>query len=499
MNNSAIIGTYSGKCCDATVSNNNAMFLSKELFQKLFTSDEFKTAMKNKYYIGFLGHPEDPNCMDFQQACIVMTDCHMDDDGELTGDFDLVDTPVGRIVKTFIDAGVHFGISIRGAGDVAPDGTVDPDTFIFRGFDLVTFPAYDDAVPAFQEIAASTSIETQVKCKKIVSTINKHLSSITSATTLSELQAQFNTASKEYKAIEDRKNELSAEGIEDTSVEEIVMNDKVQGMTNLYLDEVAANTELKKEVEHLKAMLASTQKQSSRKLSRVKAICASQLADLNSELDTVTAAANNATAQLKAAEQKSTGLEKQLAEKSNSLATISAANSKMKSENAKLIAANETLKNNESKLKSSNLKYTQKIEANSNILCERDSTISDLKAKMSETVAANSELEKRASNLEETVNSLQAKIEAAEQMILDYQQAYANMYANALGVSLRDIPVSASTSVSDLRSMISGGTNTSSIAAAPSVDYDEYEDEYEYEDYEDDYEVFGSTDAMVTM
>ena len=87
--------------------------------------------MQRRHYIGFLGHPVDPGCQDFKDACIVMTECHIEDNGDVIGTFDLIDTPVGRIVKAFIDAGVKWCLSIRGAGDVGPDGTVDPDTFVF--------------------------------------------------------------------------------------------------------------------------------------------------------------------------------------------------------------------------------------------------------------------------------------------------------------------------------------------------------------------------------
>ena len=151
-----VIGTYSGKSCDADVLNNNAMYLSRELFTKLINSEEYATAIKLGWYIGYLGHPKDPNCMDFRNACIVMREMHMDDNGDVYATFDLLDTPVGKVVKTFIDAGVQFGISIRGAGDVSQDGTVDPDSFVFRGYDLVTFPAYDDAIPKYTDVAAAT-------------------------------------------------------------------------------------------------------------------------------------------------------------------------------------------------------------------------------------------------------------------------------------------------------------------------------------------------------
>ena len=170
--NPAILGQFTGKCCDANVVNNNDMHLGTELFQNLIASDEFKTALKNRHYIGFAGHPADPGCQEFKDACIVMTDMKLLDDGTVEGVFDLIDTPVGRIIKTFIDAGVTFGISIRGAGDVASDGEVDPDTFVFRGFDLVTFPAYDDCIPEFREIAASTDVDKKRKFKKVYSAVD---------------------------------------------------------------------------------------------------------------------------------------------------------------------------------------------------------------------------------------------------------------------------------------------------------------------------------------
>lgn len=439
-NKKTVIGTFSGKCCDATVSNNNDMFLGQDLFNNLFQSEEYKRALENGYYIGFLGHPEDPGCMDFEHACIVMTECHMDSNGEIFGTFDLVDTPVGRVVKAFIDAGVTFGISIRGAGDVAGDGTVDPETFVFRGFDLVTFPAYDDAIPTFQEIAASSDLDKQVKYKKVCATVNKSLQSIKSSTTLDTIQAQFNENSAEYKAIEDRKHELDDDGIEEED-QTIILTEKVAGMTDLYLDEVEANNKLRKEIASLKRSASDSQITANRKLSSVKRIYANQIASLEDELD------------------------------------------RMSGKYRTAVAANSRIKSSLQQMKKDNLKYVHKIEANSQTICERDSTISDLEAKLRKTVTASSKSENRASNLDEEVKSLRRRVEAAEQMVLNYQQAYANMYANALGVHLENLPVTAGTTVSELKQMISSGTSTANIAVAPSVD-DEPVD-FEQEDEED--------------
>ena len=424
--NSAVIGSFSGKCCDSTVFNNNDMFLSGELFDKLFESDDYKRALALGHYIGYLGHPEDPGCMDYEHACIVMRECHKNEDGSIEGTFDLVDTPVGRVVKAFLDAGVQFGISIRGAGDVDGEGNVDPETFVFRGFDLVTFPAYDDAIPEFQEIAASSDIDKKVKYKKVCAEVNKNLSNITSASTLHMMKDQFNEHSDEYKVIEDRINEI--EGCQEKEDELNLLKAKVAGMTDLYFQEVACSNSLRNQLAKSRSDCLRIEAKGKARIRAMKRITCSQQEDLETQLDSL---------ELKY---------------------------------SRAIQSNTQLKKDIDHLEKTNLKYRQKIEANSQTICERDSAISDLRAKLSKTVTASSKIETRASNLDEEVKSLRARVEAAEQMVLNYQQAYANMYANALGVHLEGINVTASTSVEELQIKISSGTNTANIAVAPFVE-----------------------------
>ena len=426
-----VLGTFEGKCCDGNVFNNNDMKLSTELFKKLFDSVEYKKAMKNRYYIGFLGHPEDPNCMDFRNACIVMTDCYIDNNGEVFGKFDLIDTPVGRVVKTFIDAGVSFGISIRGAGDVDAEGNVDPDTFVFRGFDLVTFPAYEDCVPEFQAIAASSDAAKQVKYKKVCEAVKKNISSITSATALDVLQSQFRESSDEYKAISDRIGELDVS--EDMNIEA----DKVKGMTELFMQSVKCNKELKAQVakltaenKQLKLSAYNTKIQCKRQLDSFKRIAAAQMDDMSRNCD------------------------------------------EAESKYAKQIKANKELKGEIDSLKSKNLEYVRKIEANSKTISQKDSTISNLETSLHETVTANTKFQNETSNLDDRVRVLQRKVDAAEQMVLEYQEAYANMYANALGVHIDNISISASTSVDTLQKLI---TNQATSVAPASYDGESFE------------------------
>ena len=71
------------------------------------------------------------------------------DNGELIGEWDILDTPNGRILKTLCDYGYKIGVSSRGSGEVYPDAdgneSVDPDQYEFSCFDAVLLPAVKSA------------------------------------------------------------------------------------------------------------------------------------------------------------------------------------------------------------------------------------------------------------------------------------------------------------------------------------------------------------------
>lgn len=437
---SKVIGKFTGKCCDANVSNNNDMFLGKELFDNLFASEDYKNGIENGYYIGFLGHPEDPGCMDFEHACIVMKECHMDDNGEIFGTFDLIDTPVGRVVKSFIDAGVKFGISIRGAGDVDGEGEVDPETFVFRGFDLVTFPAYNDAVPEFQEIAASSDIKKQAKYKKVCKAINKDLTNINSCEALDVMKEQFSNKSAEYNKITKRQSEILSNSNVSLDAQ------RLNGVIDLYLESVKGATD--RELA-MKDAIKAESKLLDRKLNSMKRIFSSQINSLVKECDYYKDRCKKLVASRK---------------------TLVAANTRLKAQ----------VEDTKDRLHDDNLTYKQEIKANTALLDKKDAKIADqsdlihrqkatidsLESKLRKTVTANSELKDTSSNLDADLRDLESRVEAAEDLLLEYQKAYANMYANALGTHIEDLQVTANMSVSELQNMIKGGTNTANMSTA---------------------------------
>lgn len=478
----AIIGQFVGKCCDANVFNNNDMHLSRELFENLFASDEYKKAITNRHYPGFLGHPEDPGCQDFEHACITMTECHMEDNGEICGTFDLLNTPVGQVVKTMIDAGTKFGISIRGAGDVASDGEVDPETFVFRGFDLVTFPAYEDCIPEFREIAASTDLEKQKKLKKVYSAIDENLDKITSCEALKVIQTQFKEGTDEFNKIGARIDEIT--GDDDDAITSAVLEEKVAALTSMYIDAVNEKNALVQQLADSQLAYNTLEVQCSRKIASYKRIVAAQMTDIKNDKEEI---ARKARITAATSSQKVKDLEAKLEETSNKLkeSRVQASKSfaEIRSLQSKLDSAS-------SRLEENNLKYKQKIQSNSILITQRDSEIEDLKSQLSETVTASKRLEQQTSNLDAEKADLLARVEAAEKLVLDYQQAYADIYANALGVHLDNLSITASTSVQDLKEIISAGTSTSNMMAGVAVD--------DVLDDEDQIESIGDEDDLIT-
>ena len=458
-----VLGTFSGKCCDAAVFNNNDMKLNRELFEKLLASEEYKDALEHGYYIGFLGHPEDPNCQEFEKGCIVMTSMELKDNDEVYGDFDLIDTPVGRVVKTFTDAGVKFGISIRGAGDVDAEGNVDPDSFIFRGFDLVAFPAYNDAVPEFMEIAAASD----PKYKKIKAAIETNLPYITSVSAIEEIQATLNPHSAEYKKLEARKqdigvkNEEPVDEVSDEELEEITAK-KLRCMTDMYIEECEKNKELEATLASTQSELKKVTASYERKIKSLKRITASQNTLMQERLERITA---NRGCVVKANAQLRGALQDEMAIKSEIISELEA-------------------------VKLDNLIYKQKIECSSADIKDRDATISGLRKELDKTVVASTNAKRDASNRDEevkqlrsivssskkTISDLESRIVACEEMLYSYQQAYADFYATALGTSVSELPVTASTSVSELKNLIQGATNTSNLGVM--FNYDIEEDDF---------------------
>lgn len=409
----AILGTYDGECADANITNKNGLDITREVWENVFNSEEYKEAIQYGWYIGFLGHPEDPACQDFEHSCIVMTSGRIADNGKIYGSFNLVDTPVGRIVKALQDAGVKFGISVRGAGDIIAN-SVDPDTFVFRGFDLVAFPAYPDAIPTYTEIAASADPVRQKKYAIACATVKDNANKLYDKRTIDMIKQNFAPQSDEYRILEDRESVIETEDVDtdDTESREEILSRKVECMTNLYLNAMSDNRRMSKKLFATKAELEHNKSVSSRREKSLSRLMASQM---------------------------------RIVQKSNQVDLDRA-----------------------SKI---NLIYKQRVNDSKRVIASRDDVISALKRQLHETVVARDEADRRASNLDGKVHKLMDKISACEDIIAQYQDAYTHLYCHAIGTDPHSVKVTASTTVDELKDLISvdSATNMANMLVQPDM------------------------------
>lgn len=419
-----ILGTYEGEVLDSNITNKNGLDITSDVIRAVLDSEDYRDGIENGWFIGYLGHPEDPNCMEFERGCIVMTEMSINDDGKVYGKFNLIDTPVGQIVKKFQDAGVNFGISIRGAGDIV-NNAVDPDTFVFRGFDLVSFPAYPESIPTFTAIAASTNLEDRKKYQAVCASVKANIDMINSAATIEVLKSQFAPQSEEYKMLENRIDKITCSDAVD------IKDQKIEAMTNLYLDTLSRCEHLSAELSKRDRVECAMKSKHRRKIESIERIMASQLEDTIRGMDEAVEGSKYFKNKVKILSAQLVDVKKQLSDAKNS-----------------------------------NLIYKQKIESSTNAIRKKDRTIADLRSELHETVTASTRAKKRTSNLDDTVKSLQDEVSKYKSQLRSYQDAYVELYAGALGLNPESLSVTASTTVDDIQKMVSGATNTSNIPAA---------------------------------
>jgi len=113
-----------------------ANILEKEM--ERYTSDFIKT----KRALGELGHPNGPQ-INGDRVSHLITEMKRDG-ANFVGKAKILSTPMGEIVKTFIDEGVRIGVSTRGLGSVKPtkEGIMEvQDDFHLATVDIVTDPS----------------------------------------------------------------------------------------------------------------------------------------------------------------------------------------------------------------------------------------------------------------------------------------------------------------------------------------------------------------------
>ena len=102
--------------------------------------------IKNGYSVlGEVDHPEGLN-INIDRVSHMITECWMDGDNGY-GKLKILPTPMGNLVKTMLEAGVKLGVSSRGSGNVAEDGSNTVSDFEIITVDVVAQPSAPGAYP----------------------------------------------------------------------------------------------------------------------------------------------------------------------------------------------------------------------------------------------------------------------------------------------------------------------------------------------------------------
>lgn len=138
-----------GPCMEfGKVNQNNRIYSRKLIEDRIINYKPVQEMIKNKCMLGEGGHPETRIDISYPEVGLCVEKIWIPDDSDhlVFGRFAILDTPVGRILKTLIDFGSKIGISARALAESKMEGNTE--IMSETEYDLITFDAVPD--PGFK-------------------------------------------------------------------------------------------------------------------------------------------------------------------------------------------------------------------------------------------------------------------------------------------------------------------------------------------------------------
>ena len=218
-----ILGRLVGIIADFKNATRNGRKYTEELWDKAFNNPIIREKFENRCLFGELGHPVDRQEVDMEKVCICLAEPpKKGSDGKLYGVFDILDTPNGRILKTFCDYGTRIGVSSRGSGDTFEDyngdETVDPDSYDCECWDAVLLPAVKAARPVYVTESLDTSRRTLRKALQEALENSTEDEKKIMIETLNDLEVDYTSEQEDTSAVEES-------AVTDNISEEVALED----------------------------------------------------------------------------------------------------------------------------------------------------------------------------------------------------------------------------------------------------------------------------------
>lgn len=155
--------------------NRNGRIYPRNIMEKEL--ERYQSLINEKRSLGELGHPANPT-INLNTVSHLITELKFDGDNVI-GKAKVLDTPMGKIAKNFIEEGVRLGVSSRGLGSLKEkNGVMEvQDDFHLATVDIVADPSAPDAfvqgIMENVEWVLNNGVWTQIQVEKAQSTIRK--------------------------------------------------------------------------------------------------------------------------------------------------------------------------------------------------------------------------------------------------------------------------------------------------------------------------------------
>ncbi|NBO99996.1 MAG: primosomal protein [Proteobacteria bacterium] len=155
--------------------NRNGRIYPRNIMEKEI--ERYQSLINEKRSLGELGHPANPT-INLNTVSHLITELKFDGDNVI-GKAKVLDTPMGKIAKNFIEEGCRLGVSSRGLGSLKEkNGVMEvQDDFHLATVDIVADPSAPDAfvqgIMENVEWILNNGVWTQIQVEKAQSTIRK--------------------------------------------------------------------------------------------------------------------------------------------------------------------------------------------------------------------------------------------------------------------------------------------------------------------------------------
>lgn len=439
-----VLGTLKGIFADMSNPTRNGRLYSRECWEKALNSDDVKEKLETRTMFGELDHPEDRLETLQERAAIVVTKLEMDDkEGVIRGEADILDTPFGRILKSFIDAGVKVGISSRGSGEevqsMKTEGNeIVPDTFYLETFDIVALPAVKSARLALVESKhkdlITEAVQREINEAKSEEQINelrsyakesgiiiKESNSLggeditpetdeendnidVSSEVISQLEEELNVSNTKCKELENFCNMMKSHSIK------VVKDLKEARLANDLLvkekeDLISQKDGYITQIESYKTsvgFLKHKLEESTNNNSQVKEIDLNAINSLKEELNKYKSLVRSLQREKTILENKLENNESSLSDSNDTINSLNEDFNIVKEQKAKILANNNKLKEEVDTLNSKNSKLTESLENKNKEVENLNNQILELNKQLKESKEANTKLIKEKNSIKES-------------------------------------------------------------------------------------------------